>query len=353
MWPKQFSLIRSRGALGPALASAGFCVMLAAFPLAAQTTTGDVRSAAQAFDNGNRQYQRRDFAGAATWFETADRLAPNAVAVQSAIRAHRDANTPDHLARAATLALRLRERYPNDTAALAFADRALRELAPQLGRLTVRCDQCEIEIDHTLQPGTDVFVAPGRHTLVAHWSGGRTWEQIFEVAANRSETLEVSPPAANEVPVVTPAAPREAAPVVPESQSPPQREQALPALPAAPQRRDEPQGGLHPAVFVTSAVVTALLGGGCIGTWLYAQAGGRELIEGAQRTHMPNPALEQDVQARENATTGLLIATGVAGAVTLTTLLFTRWGGAPRRIEVAPAVSTNGATGLTLRGYFF
>lgn len=64
---------------------------------------------------------------------------PSAQAVIQAIRAHRGAATPQHEARAATLALTLLSHYPTDTRVTGYAYRVIDELSTRLGRVQVRC----------------------------------------------------------------------------------------------------------------------------------------------------------------------------------------------------------------------
>src|SRR5688572_28785032 len=83
-------------------------------PAAAQSETRERQAAAEAYDQGTVSYVSRDYAKAADWFETANRLSPAAPALIQATRAHQQAG---HLTRAATLALRLTLEYANEPGA--------------------------------------------------------------------------------------------------------------------------------------------------------------------------------------------------------------------------------------------
>ena len=81
------------------------------------------QAAAEAYDQGTAAYLAGDYAKAAEWFETANRLSPAAPALIQAARAH---SKPANLPRAATLALRLTHEYPNEPAAVEFGERTAR-----------------------------------------------------------------------------------------------------------------------------------------------------------------------------------------------------------------------------------
>jgi hypothetical protein len=136
------------------------------------------------------------FNEAATLFETADRLVPSVQALGNAIRAHRGCRTLEHDARAATLALRLQARYGSDPRYAAFATQTINELSRNLVRVSVSCDGCEAEANGVLQPATEFFLAPGSHRIVAHWSGGRSRNHsISDARAGTTENVTLQPPA--------------------------------------------------------------------------------------------------------------------------------------------------------------
>lgn len=318
-----------------------------AFAQASSTDVQNRRAAAEAYDNGTARYLQRDFAAAANWFETADRLAPSPVALQSAIRAHREAGGIEHLARAATLALRLQSRYPNDARAQQFARRTLEALQSQLMRVTVQCGSCEIEVDSVLQSAPEFFVTPGRHTLRAHWPGGRTRERTIEASEGATQTVTFEePPAAVAAPVSSPPAtetsPTTSSPVT----------SVTSAGPAPARDVPPPRAGLSPVFFISGTAATLLFGALTVASWLDALEGGRQLIDEAARTHMRNLEREQSVHAAEDRTTALLITTGVVGTASLITgVFFTRWGDS-RRTAVVPIIDGSHPTGLAVRVRF-
>src|SRR6185503_5462129 len=93
-----------------------------------------LKIAAEEFDAGRRAFKVKDFENSAVHFENADRDAPSPEALQSAMRARKEAG---QMARAATLAALALSRYPNDKAVVDFAKQVLGESERLLYRLTV------------------------------------------------------------------------------------------------------------------------------------------------------------------------------------------------------------------------
>src|SRR5215471_2414531 len=83
-----------------------------------------LKAAAEEFDSGRRSFKIKDFENAAVHFENADRDAPSPEALQSAIRARKEAG---HTARAATLAALAQSRYPTDKSLGDYAKQVLSE----------------------------------------------------------------------------------------------------------------------------------------------------------------------------------------------------------------------------------
>ena len=137
-------------------------------PAVLAQTTPDVASAAAAFQEGQRAQLSRDFARAAEMFELADGSAPSAAALRSAVRNHQAAN---HLARAATLALRMQARDAGDPQSAALAAETLAALTPRLARISLRCNpSCALVIDGAAvssgaRESHEVFADPGEHAL--------------------------------------------------------------------------------------------------------------------------------------------------------------------------------------------
>jgi len=95
-----------------------------------------LKAAADEFDSGRRYYKIRDYENAAIHFENADRDAPSPEALQSAMRARKEAG---HTARAATLAALAQSRYPADKGLSDYARQVLSESERLLYRVAAVC----------------------------------------------------------------------------------------------------------------------------------------------------------------------------------------------------------------------
>lgn len=278
----------------------------------------DRRAAADAYDKGSARYLLRDYAGAAEWFELADRLAPDLSALQSAIRAHKQIGSAPHAARAATLALRLKVRAPNDAAANRSADDVIAGASSSLGRITVRCHGCQIEVDGVLEAAPDLFAIPGEHQIVGHWPTGQKATKSVDARAGKNEVVDWM--------VV------EAVASTPAQATMPGSALAVHDLPGDPGKSSN---GLPPVIALSGAALTAVLGGATAISWFAdAVPAGNKLIRDAESTHTSDPAQEDRVHAAETRTTVLLAATACTAAASLVVgLFFTRWSGAPREVS--------------------
>ncbi|MBK6536105.1 MAG: hypothetical protein IPF99_43190 [Deltaproteobacteria bacterium] len=171
---------------GVALSSA---IALAAPAALGQSATDE---AAAAYEQGQRAFANGDFSAAAEFFETADRTQPAAQALIQAIRAHRGMRSPAHDARAATLALTLLRREAADPRITAYASRVVDDLSPQLARVTVQCNGCDLSLDAQTS-GADVFAEPGPHTLTAAW-GLRVTHRPLQLLAGSNNPIELTMP---------------------------------------------------------------------------------------------------------------------------------------------------------------
>ena len=165
-----------------------------------QSDTRQRQAAAEAYDQGTAAYLSGDYEKAAEWFETANRMSPAAPALIQAARAHEQAG---HLARAASLALRLTTEYPNEAAAVQFAQGMLGQLAGKFLRVDVVCDGCAIDVDGTLQESQSFFVEPDTtHEVTASFETG---ERKAEVTGHAGETqsLEFEAPPRPPTPIET------------------------------------------------------------------------------------------------------------------------------------------------------
>jgi hypothetical protein len=293
-------------------------------------------TAARAYDKGSETFAHHEYGAAADWFELADSLAPDPLALEGAVKAHRKIGSPAHLARAGTLALRLRARAPGDAVAVHFADEALAALGPIFGRLTVRCGGCELALDGAAMDARDFFVAPGDHRLTARWPGtsaerAREETRTIHAVGGASETVEWGAPKGEPAPLAT-------AVVPPSVALAPVSREAPPASSSSDSRT------LSPAYALTGLGLTAALGAAAAVLW-FAEAvpNGNQLTSEAQSTHRPDPSLQSRVDSQTHVTLALDVATGVVGAASLVTaLFFTRWKG-----EASSAEKAASALGFT------
>jgi tetratricopeptide (TPR) repeat protein len=160
-----------------------------------QSDTRQRQAAAEAYDQGTAAYLSGDYEKAAEWFETANRMSPATPALIQAARAHQQAG---HLARAATLALRLTLEHAEDPAAVQFGRGLLDRLASQFVRVEVTCDGCTLDVDGALQETLAFFVEAGTsHSVTASFETG---ERKADVDGQAGETknleFQAPPPAA-------------------------------------------------------------------------------------------------------------------------------------------------------------
>jgi len=165
---------------------------VAALPAFAQQSDARQRqAAAEAYDQGTAAYLSGDYEKAAEWFETANRMSPAAPALIQAARAHQQAG---HQSRAATLALRIVTEYPNEAAAVQYAQGLLDQLAAKFVRVDIACDGCTIDVDGTLQESQSFFVDPDVvHVVTASFETGERKGQISG-SAGETKTIEITAP---------------------------------------------------------------------------------------------------------------------------------------------------------------
>src|SRR6476469_8115305 len=120
------------------------------FANAAAPDAERLKTAAEEFDAGRRAFKLKDFENSAIHFENADRDAPSPEALQSAIRARKEAG---HSARAATLSANALSRYPADKQLGEYARQVLAESERLLYRVSVGCSpDCTIIVDNKVMP---------------------------------------------------------------------------------------------------------------------------------------------------------------------------------------------------------
>lgn len=287
-------------------------------PLAAHAEE-DVAAASAAFSEAQRAQLRGDYSRAAEFFELADQSAPSPAALRSAIR-NREAAGQE--VRAATLALRALERYPNDRETRELAEGTLSKLTPKLTKVKVTCDEpCQLIVDGGLVTSApvkeqDFFVTPGAHALEGRWSGRPALTRSLQGAAG--DTLEV----ALEAP---PAPPPEPEPVtLPATAATSQGPTTESSVTLTPLEAPPPysRSGLSPAVFWTGVVLTAASGAAL--TW-----SGLDTLE-KRDAYVANPTRERyDEGTKLELRTNVLAATtAVLGVSTILIGAFaTDWGG--------------------------
>lgn len=298
--------------LAPCLA-----VLLAARAAAAQEQpgSGDVNSAASAFQEGQRLQLAREYARAAEFFEIADHSAPSPAALRSAIRSHLAAG---HAVRAATLALLARDRDAADAQSAQLAASVIAESTPRLARVHVTClPACTVSVDRLATIGGageshTFFAEPGTRALEVRWSGRGARSRSLECSAGQSVELSLDAPPPEPTPTpVTPPTPPVVTPPVAVVNPPP------PPPPPRPARRP-----LSPMVFWIGLGATAVSGG------LLVWSGVDTLSARDAYVQRPTEAgynAGVGLQARTDVFIGTTAALGIATAVI--GAFFTEWSG--------------------------
>lgn len=300
---------------------------------------GGRQAAAEAYDRGTAAYLRADYERAAGWFETAHRLSPAAPALIQAVRAHMRAG---QLPRALTLALRLRERYPDDRRATDLANELLHEHTGDFVHVTIDCDGCQVDLDGKLQASKAFFIEPGTEREVTAIFSGAELTEVVSGEADQQLTLRFDTPPSPE-------------PLAEAAGAPDPRD--LTAAPPA--RRD--QAGLPPLLVYVGAVATVGLGAATVASGINANQLGNEFDEavetfsavGCDRDGAPATSCERldevvgdrfdrasDAELRTNILLGAAIGAGVLTGVLA---LVVQWddegddraGGAPSNAAVS------------------
>lgn len=278
---------------------------------AAEPSAADRDAAATAYDRGTSAFLSHDYARAAQWFETAYRLAPNPQALLGAMRAH---ERNGDLMRAGTLALRAAAFHADDPAAARAASATLAQATPLFLRVDVTCTategsaDCTVELDGVLASHTSFFVTPDTaHRIVAAFATGNAETSVTGAAGEtRGVTLEAPPP------------PPEGVAEAGDEDGP------LRVAAADP-------GGLSPAFFAVSGVLTVAAAGTLIWSGVDTLAG-----VGPYEAD-PTPERLADGQGRELRTNVLIGVTGALAVTTVVLGIFTDWDGSPAEGTEAPA----------------
>jgi hypothetical protein len=301
-----------------------------------------LKIAAEEFDAGRRAFKVKDFEGAAVHFENADRDAPSPEALQSAMRARKEAG---QMARSATLGAWGASRYPNDKTFNDYARQILTEADKTLHRVNLTCQpDCTVIVDNKVMPfpesaSATVYLDPGPHAIVAGWSNNRHRNSdVAAVPGGNSKLVFNS--ASSDKPADSGGNGHD--PATNTGDPPPDR-------PAD----GEKKSGLPPAVFIISAGVTAVLGGVTIwsGIDTVNNPGTDAIAKCDPAAGCNKQALYDEGVAHQNRTNVLLGVTGVAAVTTgVIALFFTNWGddtpqSEKKEARIAPVLGVgNGVT---------
>lgn len=315
-------------ALRPAPRAPAAMLLLAVGALTSAARADDPEAARAAYDRGARAFEAKRYVEAASDFARADALAPNAVALGSALKSAALADDP---VLGMTLADRAELRPGAGEAALAAAHALRERFATRVGKLSIRCAAvrpCSATVDADPFPVEQPrWVTAGSHAVEI--AGAR-----YTVAVGGGKALDWQEPAATANPV-EPASP--AAPAPAPAAAPPAPLAAAPTpVPAAPAQAR----GISPAWFWVGLGATAVVGGVTLWSGIDTLARHNDFENGVTN----DPGAGQAAQLRTNL---LIAATSAAGLATLGLGVFAvRWSSlAP--VEIAP-----GPRGVTLRALF-
>jgi hypothetical protein len=272
----------------------------------------DIKRAATAYDQGRERFREEQYIEAAEKFETADSYAPSAAALRLAIFARKEAGQVDRALTHAALALEL---YPENAELRAEAQAVIDESGNTHARVVVSCDEpCELLLNNRIVHGRasksrTVYVPPGRATIRASWSEGRTQSEIVTVNAGGFEELSFYSP---EIPTT------------PTSTSPGDYSTNGSDAPLD----DAKQGGWHPAVFGTGLALTIVGVGVTTGLGIRAKNNpGRDaVLENCEKGDTACPEFKEGVKNQLQANVALG-ATAAVGVFTIVSAFLTNWKG--------------------------
>lgn len=299
-----------------ACALAGWMCVTTAVLAANEPTPTQIREAAEAFDRGREAYKTEDWVAAAEQFERADAQAPSPTALEYAIRSRDKAGQPD---RAATLAALALNRYPEDANLGKLATELLERVRPGLFELSVGCaEPCDLAVGGKIIPGSadtqrTIFLAEGKHTIRAGFSGGRG--DSHEVEAVVGTRAQITFEAAAAPPVA-------ATPAEPVADEPP-------PTPPPPSDQGKNRSGWSPTVFWVGAGLTGVLAG--VTTWSGIDTlnnPGKDKVKAECGANDTSCDLYQEGLAHQKRTNILIgVTAGVGVATALIGILATDWGG--------------------------
>lgn len=291
--------------------STGIASVAHAEVASSEPTPARLKIAAEAFDRGREAYKAGRFPEAAEQFERADTNAPNATAIELAIKARDKAGDLD---RAGTLAVLALERHPGDENLSKVAPDIVNRARAELFELTVSCDPaCELADGRQVVHGAaatrrTLFLAVGAHSIRVGWPNGRTASKSVDAEAGQSDAFSFDAPSEPEPAAEQPERPPELA------EAPPPAEQV-----------GEKSAGWSPVVFWLSAGATLAAGG--VTAWSGIDTvnnPGTDRVKKECRAGDENCALYQDGRSRQlrtnvliGVTGGLAVATGLLGALAI------------------------------------
>jgi hypothetical protein len=289
--------------------------------VARPSAADDATDARTAYDAASRAFEERRHADAARLFAEADALAPNRVALESALKASLLADDP-------VLTMNLLERA--DQRGPRAVDQALTKTAreraaPRVGRLRVSCPDerdCVLRLDGAaLVAGERRWALAGEYGLEVDVSGA---VERHRITLGAGETLDYRPPAP--APAPAPMSSTTPGPIAPT------RAPASEPAPLSDALGTERDRGLSPAWVVVGGVVTVALSGLTVWSGVDTLDQHDAFVGGDLDAREPG----QNAQLRTNLLLGGALLSAVGTGVLA---IFTDWGGstAPARSAANPA----------------
>ena len=335
------------GLLLAGLATSGFAA--AAPPPTGPPDAERLKIAAEEFDAGRRAFKVKDFEGAAVHFENADRDAPSPEALQSAMRARKEAG---QLARAATLGAWGISRYPNDKTFGDYARQVLVDADKTLHKVVIGCTpDCTIVVDNKVMPFPEtptatLYLDPGQHAIVAGWPNNRHRNADVNAVSGGTSKLTFNAATVEKTANDAPSGPNDSG--------------ALGTEPAGDRGAEtEKKGGLSPTIFYIGLASTVVLGG--VTAWSGIDTvnnPGSDAVRNCTGTKEYCDGLLAEGLAKETRTNVLIGVTSVVGVTTgIIALFFTSWGddsSSPEKKEarVMPVVGLNNGVTIGAVGRF-
>jgi hypothetical protein len=277
--------------------------------------------ASSAYDRGTKAYARGDYATAATEYARADELAPNPVALESALKAAVWADAP-------ALGMELVERSaraPMGGSLAALVKLARERFATRAGQIIVACPvgaTCQATVDDSSTPVDKLrWVSAGTHQVDLHVNGSAEHRSVVVGAGTVAEVKSQAAPA--------PAAPSVSARPYPDS-TPLGR-----ASSSGSRKTESPSSatsGVSPAWFWGFGGLTVIVGGFTVASALDAQ---KKYDDWQNDRTAPAKSDAQNGAVRTNILLGALAVCAVTTAAI--GIFAVRWSSAPQRAALRPA----------------